>query len=443
MTTRSKIQNRKTDDVYVEVFTGADEATVTSMESSVDLFVTFDEDLSQADARLDGDKLLDLSAQTEEEKQRNYYKVLLESAVDGVLIIDAEAMRIVLANRAAAELYGYDSEEDMYGTNPLLLVHPDDRDRVLRILAQDIIGRNLRLIHKFRALKRDGTEVRVRLAGSRTDYQGKLAGFIALRDITVQLDEVEDRNRAEERLEFIARLASIGQVAAGVSRELSDPISGILAYVQLLMARRSLDDTLRSGLEAISRQAERASAVLDNLVLFARRHKPEKSAVDVNQTLRQALDSCEHEMEVDEIQVTQVLDPALPTVVADPDQIRQVFVNILHSSSRAMLEEHGQGNLHIRSQRRNGSVVVVFEDDGPAIPEDEISTLFDPFCASAATARRSGLGLTVSYGLVEAHGGRIIARSEIEAGTAIEVEIPVVGSDTEESEEFQTELPGL
>ncbi len=436
MTTKSKSLDQQAPPAHIQIVSEADSAPVTSMESSVDLFITFDEDANQTNAKLADNRLVDLTAQSEEEKERNYYKVLFDSAVDGVFIVDAETMRIVLANRTAADMYGFESEDDMLGVNPLKLVHPDDRDRVLRILAQDVIHDNLRLIHKFRGMVRDGNDIWVRAVGVRTEYRGRLAGLISIRDISDRRREEEERDRVEERLEFIGRLASIGELATGVGHEFNDPVSAILVYDQLLMSRRNLDETIKSGLEAIYRQAQRASTLIENLLLFGRRHRPDKCLVNINQLLERALDTCTHELEINDVQVSEDLDPDLPPTLADPDQIQQVFLNIINNADYAMAEAHGRGKLHVQSETRGDVIRVTLTDDGPGIPDEDLPHIFDPFFTSRGNGKGTGLGLTVCYGLVEAHGGSIDARSKLGEGTSIEVEIPIVTSENESASEL-------
>ena len=123
------------------------------------------------------------------------YKLLFESTLDGMFVLDAETMKIVLANQAAAKIYGFDSAEDAVGTKPLDFVPPEDRERVIRIIAEDMFAKDLRQVNEFRTITKDGREIWISALGIRTEYQGRLAGLVSIRDIT-------ERRQAEEALEL-------------------------------------------------------------------------------------------------------------------------------------------------------------------------------------------------------------------------------------------------
>ena len=430
MATKNKsVQNKKPQVTNVQIMNESENMPSTSMESSVDLFIVLDDNCSSVSTSPVGNRLIDLSAESPREKEQNYYKVLFESTIDGIFVVDAEMMRIVLANQTAAEMYGFDSAEDMVGVNPLKLVHPDDKDRVLRIMAQDVIHNNLRLIHKFRAITKDGRELWVRAVGTRTEYQGRLAGLISIRDISERKQAEEDKQRLEQRIEFESWLASVGELAAGVAHELNNPVAAVLAYAQLLMNRENLDETIKGGLEAIDREAQRAATIIDNLLLFARRHRPEKNLLSINQILERMLDICSHQMEFNSIEISAELDPDLPMTMADFDQMQQIFMNIINNAGHAMTEYHGQGRLSVRTQRVGQMIRITFTDDGPGIAEDDLGRIFDPFFTTKGTGKGTGLGLTIAYGLVEGHGGRIYAKSKLDKGATFVVELPLITDD--------------
>lgn len=429
MTARGKSVKVHPSPAAFQVLSESEAGSSTGMESSVDLFISFDDTPGQAQANLAGDRLLDLRSESAEENERNHFKVLFDSAADGVIIVDAETMRILLANQIAAEMYGFECADDLLGVNPLKFVHPDDRDRVLRIIAQDIIHDDLRLVHKFRAVSGDGRETWLRAAGTRTEYQGRLAALVSIRDITTRKLEAQERQKVEDRLEFVGRLASVGELATGVGHELNDPIAAILAYDQLLMARQNLDDIIRSGLEAIFREALRASTIAENLLLFGRRHKPEKSLVQINGIVQRAIDLCSHQLEVNNIETKLELRSDLPLTLADPGQIQQVLVNLISNAEHAMAEAHGRGVLRIETEKAGDTVRIKVADDGPGIPEEDLTKVFDPLYTSKGSGKATGLGLTVCYGLVEGHGGRITAHSRAGEGTTFLVEIPIYPAD--------------
>jgi len=422
-------QNRRPQLATVQLLDEQDSGPVTSVESSVDLYIVLDDHCSSISTGPARQRLADASADSPRQKEHNYYKVLFESTVDGLFIVDAELMRIVLANQTAATMYGFDSVEDMVGVNPLKLVHPDDKDRVLRIIAQDVIHNDLRLIHRFRAITRDGREIWVRAVGTRTEFQGKLAGLISTKDISERMQAEDEKQGVRQRLAFDGRLASIGELAADLAHELSDPIASVLNYAQLLVTRRNLDEAVRSGLEAIDREAQRAAAITDNLLLYAHRHKPERAFISVNDALEKALNMCATQLEAGGIEVSVDRYPDLPLTMADFEQVKQVFLNVIKNAEQAMSGAHGRGKLLVRTQLIGEEIRASFTDNGPGIPEEDLARIFDPFFTTKGTGKGAGLGLTVAYGLVEGHGGRICATSEPGRETTFVVELPIVSVD--------------
>ncbi len=421
----------------VHLMNDTDDIVVSRKEPTVDLFVVFDEN-QKADSNCADNRVIDISSDPPQVKEHNYYKVLFESSIDGIFIVDAETMRILLANQTAADLYGFDNPEDMLGVNPLILVHPDEKDKVLRIIAQDVIGNNLRLIHRFRGIAKDGKEIWVRAVGSRTEYQGKLAALISIRDISGQVEVEEENQQLEQRIEFASRLASIGDLASGIAHQLNDPLSAVLAYDQLLIMKKDLDENVRNGLEAIYRETRRATTITDNLRLFANRHKPEKGLISINEVMQRAIDLCSYQIGVNNIEISMEFDPHLPKTMADFQQMRQVFVNIINNAEQAITKHRGHGEINITSQVVDDTIRITFMDNGPGISEDNLPKIFDPFFTANESDKRTGLGLAVCYGLVEGHDGRIHADSTLDKGTTITVEIPVISADQYITEQFDT-----
>jgi two-component system sensor histidine kinase/response regulator len=145
------------------------------------------------------------------------YKALFESALDGVFVIDPETMRVVLANKAAAKLFGFDSAEDAIGMDPLDFVPPEDRDRVIRIIVEDMFAKDLRQINEFQAITRDGREIWIRAVGARIEYLGRLAGLVSLCDITTSKRAEEDRVRAEVVAARLEAERAATEAVAGVT----------------------------------------------------------------------------------------------------------------------------------------------------------------------------------------------------------------------------------
>ncbi|OGO01573.1 MAG: hypothetical protein A2Y59_04435 [Chloroflexi bacterium RBG_13_52_14] len=354
------------------------------------------------------------------------YRVLFESTLDGLIVMDIETMKVVFGNQTAAKLYGYESVEEALGVDPTDFIHSDDKERALKVIKDDLFEKGLRQVNEFRTITRDGRETWISAIGTRTEYQGRSAVLVSIRDITEQKKMEEEKQRLEAQLHLSGRLAAIGELSAGVAHEINNPLAAIKGFSELLLARYDLDEAVKGDVEAIFKEAQRATRITRNLLSFAHRHEPEKSFISINEALAQSLDLCAYHMKVNNIDMTVEFDPELPGTMADLLQMQQVFVNIIVNAEQAMVEAHGKGRLIVKTQKTDGFIRVSFIDNGPGIPEGNLTRIFDPFFTTKEVGKGTGLGLSICYGLVEAHGGRIYARSKVGQGATFVVEIPII-----------------
>lgn len=362
-------------------------------------------------------------------KSEHNYRVLFESTIDSMLVFGVETMKVVIANQAALRLLGFDRVEDIIGANPLDLIHPDERDRISRIIMENGFGRGLDEIREFRAITRDGRQIWVSAIGTRIEYEGKMADLISAREITERKRMEEERQKMEEQLRLASRLATVGELAAGVGHELNNPIAAIQGFAQFLTARKDLDESVRKDLDTIYRESQRAAKITQNLLSFARRHEPEKHLISLNEALEKTMELRAHTMKLNNIELVVELAPDLPKTLADFHQMQQVFINIINNAEQAMVEAHGKGRLIVKTRKSGNMIQISFADNGPGISEENIQRIFDPFFTTKEVGKGTGLGLSICYGLVEAHGGRIYARSKLGQGATFVVEIPIVFED--------------
>jgi two-component system NtrC family sensor kinase len=250
-----------------------------------------------------------------------------------------------------------------------------------------------------------------------------LGGFE--RGVVVVLREVTEERLLQERLMQSEKMASVGQLVSGVAHELNNPLTGIMGFAQLLLTRE-LDDRSRHEVETIQGEAERAAKIVQNLLSFARRRKAEKELVNLNTLLERVLELRSYDLRLKNITLDLELDPQLPRTMLDPDQIQQVFFNIITNAEHAMLEAHGQGHLIVRSSVAGGYLRLSFTDDGPGLAPENLRRVFDPFFTTKKVGEGTGLGLTIAYGIIEDHGGRIRAESRPGKGATFIVDLPVV-----------------
>ncbi len=217
------------------------------------------------------------------------------------------------------------------------------------------------------------------------------------------------------------RLASIGSIVGGVAHEINNPLSSISAFAQLVLDDDDLSDSQRESLEAIYSEAMRAANVIRDLRAFARRSASESRAVDLNEIIGRTVRLRSYQMDSGNVRVQTKLDMNLPMVTGDPQQLQQVVVNLMSNGISSMQEG---GELIIASCAEEGRVIVEFIDSGPGIPVGLREKIFDPFLAAPGFGEGVGMGLSVSYGIVAAHGGSLRLADGSEGKTKFVVELP-------------------
>jgi two-component system NtrC family sensor kinase len=232
------------------------------------------------------------------------------------------------------------------------------------------------------------------------------------------------KEHAERRIMESERLATIGQLAAGVAHEINNPLGGILVYSHLLLEDTAEDDPKRANLEKIAGEATRCKDIIKGLLDFAHQTEPKIEPADLNRLVESALGLLEDQALFQNINVGRRLAPSLPEIMADGNQLVQVFINIMLNAAEAM---EGRGDL-LLATRLGGDgryVEVEITDTGPGIPEDVVEKLFEPFYTTKEVGSGTGLGLSISYGVIERHGGTIQVRSQVGEGATFIIRLPI------------------
>jgi PAS domain S-box-containing protein len=347
------------------------------------------------------------------------YRVLFDNSVIGTIVLDAETFKVVMANQAAARIFDFGSVEQGIGLNPVDFIAPEDKQRVLEVIVKEMFEKDLRLTNEFRAVTKNGRQLWISATGARIMHEGKVAGLISFTDIT-------DQKLQNERLIMTDRLASLGELASGTAHELNNPLTSIIGFSQLLMEREVPDD-IREDLRLINTEAQRAAIVTKNLLTFARRHAPMKEPNQINSIIEDVLRLRAYDHRAKGIEVESHFDPRLPEVMVDYFQMQQVFVNLIINAEYFMLNAHNRGTLTVTTKKQDDKVMILFADDGPGIPPDNLGRIFDPFFTTKEAGKGTGLGLSICHGIVTEHGGQIYARSQLGKGATIVVELPVRG----------------
>ncbi len=236
-------------------------------------------------------------------------------------------------------------------------------------------------------------------------------------------DDVTQRERMEEQMSQTEKLTSLGLLAAGVAHEVNTPLAVISNYIQMLAKQMPEGDPRQGIIEKIVKQTFRASEIVNNLLNFSRTSATELADIDVNRVVEETLSLVAHPLKTSQIQVVKQLGETLPSVRGSANKLQQVFLNLFLNARDAM---PGGGMLEVRTAAHNGSVEVEVADTGAGIPREHIHRIFDPFFTTKANGRGTGLGLSVSYGIIKEHAGKIDVRSTPGKGTSFHVEFPAV-----------------
>lgn len=289
-------------------------------------------------------------------------------------------------------------------------------DHVVEIRSSAELGE---LAHEFNVMSERLNQAMAELNQAREGLELKV------RERTRQLEV------AHQKLLQSDRLASLGQLSATVAHEINNPLSGVL-NLAMLMDRIMKDDGIpqervaefRRYLGKIIDETTRVGRIVSDLLAFSRRSKPQSSNADLNAIIRSTLLILRHRLELENVSLDLRLSESLPLVECDSSQMQQVIINLAMNAAEAC-HNKGEGKITILTGREAESVILEISDTGDGIPEDIRSKIFDPFFTTKGEVKGIGLGLSVVYGIIDAHGGDIDVKSHVGEGTSFRVSIPI------------------
>jgi signal transduction histidine kinase len=233
---------------------------------------------------------------------------------------------------------------------------------------------------------------------------------------------VQQLKESQDQLIQAEKLTSLGQMAASIAHEINNPLAGVLVYTQLLSKKVTGDafnkEEALGYLSKMESEVSRCSRIIRNLLDFARQTQPTLRFVDINQVIEQVLAMVGHQAQLQNVEVVKEFSPSLPKVMADFDQLQQIFTNLTLNAIQAMPDG---GRLTIRSSAVDSEVRIDVQDTGCGISKENMGKLFTPFFTTKAKGKGVGLGLAVVHGIIERHKGRIKVQSEVGKGTTFSV----------------------
>ncbi len=366
------------------------------------------------------------------------YRELFEGAYDAIWVHSLDG-NLLAVNKASEQLTGYSSRE-LLKMNVRSFVSEESVVLATRIRQMLYEGQVVEQPYEQRLIRRDGSQAILKLTSSLLKEDGRPTGFLHIaRDVTLE-KEMQDKlsaayrelteshqrlKESQEQLIQAEKLTSLGQLAASVAHEVNNPLSGVLIYTQLLIKKIDDNDIPRETTLKYLRKMETeliySTKLIRNLFDFARQTPPAFRQVNLNEVLNRsydfaALSAAQH------VQVEKKLDPSLPTLMADFDQLQQVCTNLITNAIQAMPEG---GTLTLRTWAGRDQVMIQVRDTGCGISPENMRKLFTPFFTTKREVKGVGLGLAVAYGIVQRHKGKIDVQSKVGEGTAFTLCLPL------------------
>jgi PAS domain S-box-containing protein len=373
----------------------------------------------------------ELELKASEEK----YRSLFDNDPNPVFVFDRASFRILDANIRTTEKYGY-SREELLEMSFLDLGNRKDAETIRSSLVEACV-----LLPKMRHRRKDGSTMYVTIHSCPREHLGKQV-------IIANIADISERIQVEAQLIQAGKMATLGEMAAGVAHELNQPLNAIRIgsdYFRKMAERgeRLVPEVVRRVSREIVTQVDRAAGIINHLREFGRRSDPDElGPVDINKAIKDVFTLLGQQLKLKQIEVELELQEDLPAIRGVSNRLEQVFINLVMNSRDAMEDKRATAYradetslLRIRSFEQDGRVVVTVSDTGIGMPEHVKERLFEPFFTTKEVGKGTGLGLSISYGIVKDYGGAIEVESEVGLGTTFKLTFPALPGGAQTLEE--------
>jgi PAS domain S-box-containing protein len=353
--------------------------------------------------------------QSQLQRERDFNQRILNTTQSMILVLDTAGL-ISYANRRCYEA-GY-REQELIGHRLVQLVENSDRADFESALQTTANGQQVENL-ELRVRRSDGSigHFSVSLSPSRDESNQVNSVVVVMTDIT-------DAVLLQAKLAHAEKMATIGRLVSGVAHEVNNPLAAILGFTDLLLEDPTIPDSAREELQIILRETQRTKEIVQGLLSFARQRPAQREPMQVNAILRQTIRLRSYDFSSHGVEVTEEFNENLHMAVGDPQQLQQVFLNILNNAYDAIQESGNHGKIRIRTRQTTDFIEVAFIDNGTGVREPE--RIFDPFFTTKPAGKGTGLGLSICYGIVRAHGGEISCwNNEGESGSTFVVRLPI------------------
>ncbi|NIA19177.1 MAG: PAS domain-containing protein [Xanthomonadaceae bacterium] len=381
---------------------------------------------------------------------------LLLSSVDGVVAADRTG-KLLIFNHSVSETLGYDIDDALEQLNVRdIYVDENEAADVMHKLRSDGYGGKGKLkAHHVDLRGKNGEPIPVRLNASivyKDDQEVATIGYF--RDLREAIEMEKELEKTQQQLLQSEKMASLGKLAAGVAHQLNNPLGGIILYTKLIMEENDLSEEIQDDLRRVFRDAERCRDTVKELLEFSRQTRQLMQPCDINKAINRTMFLLQSQPIFQNIEIEKNLAENLPQVQADTQQLNHMLMNIILNAVDAM-ESKGKLTISTRLPKageriykddddtqvleypfcwlpsHGNRLCIEISDTGPGIPHDVLPHIFDPFFTTKEEGKGTGLGLSMVYGIVENHGGNIIARSKIGVGTTFIVTLPLATQEME------------
>jgi PAS domain S-box-containing protein len=275
----------------------------------------------------------------------------------------------------------------------------------------------------------------VTITNLRNREQEHVGCVLVARDMTPETRLEAEREELRRRLTQSEKLAALGQFVAGVAHELNNPLQGVLGHLELLRVTGAFPKQLRREVQTIYREADRAAKIVRNLLVFAGSRRVPRRSVSLNAVLQKVLSLRAPSCRALDIELVRHYDDRLPRVQSDPLLLHQVFLNMVMNAEHAIASTGSGGRIEVatRLSPSGDRIIATVRDTGTGIPEDRLSRIFEPFYTTKEVGQGTGLGLAIAYGIVQDHGGQIVASNHPRGGAVFTVELPAASAPPRKS----------
>jgi PAS domain S-box-containing protein len=357
---------------------------------------------------------------------KEFMTQVISSSASAIVAADRKG-NINLMNSVAKELFGdYNGGEGKI-KHTEQLYPPGYAKKIMRMLREEkICGRGKLIIPRTIIVNAHGEKIEVEMSAAIIyDEKGNESATMAIyNDLKDKIEVAKELKLTQRQLAQSEKMASLGQLAAGVAHEINNPLTGILFYSGLLLEREDIDESMKKDLGYILEDTDRCKEIVKSLLVYSRSSGSEKNIVQFNEVIEQSLALIRDQKKFRNIKIQKFLSDEMMLINADTSKLNQVLINLVINAADAM---NGEGTITLTSYK-NKAVKKIFlevKDMGIGIPHEDLSKIFDPFFTTKEVGKSTGLGLSIAYGIIEEHGAKISVKKTGSKGTTFVLEFPM------------------